>query len=145
MSLPRYEDDLVGREEGDDLHFQQLKYLHSVSSHPPHCFKAITKGVFGCLASLTLLIDKSRYYYKSTIKYLYPRHLEALNQASISPKCVTTLQEVLALNVGKEKQKEEKEERDRQRNRSVCCCIGYSKLWKEPIHKILKKLRNQLD
>jgi hypothetical protein len=34
---------------------------------------------------------------------------------------------------------------DRQRNRSIYHCIGYSKLWKEPIHKILKKLRNKFD
>jgi hypothetical protein len=26
---------------------QELKYLNSYSAHPPHCFKAITKGVFG--------------------------------------------------------------------------------------------------
>jgi hypothetical protein len=52
------------------------------------------------------------------------------------------LQVILALNVGKEKCKEEKLERDRQRNRSIYFYISYSKLWKEPIHKILKKLRN---
>jgi hypothetical protein len=51
-------------EEGD-LRFgvylkpgQELKYLNSDSLHPPHCFKAITKGVFGRLASLTSLTDK---------------------------------------------------------------------------------------
>jgi hypothetical protein len=87
-------------------------------------------------------MEKSRY---KSIKDLYPKHHEALNQTSLSPKYVPTLQEVLVLNVGKEKRKEEKLERDRERNRSVYFCIGYSKLWKEPIHKILKKLRNQFD
>jgi hypothetical protein len=55
--------------EEEDLHFevylkpgQQLKYFNIISSHPSHCFKAITKGVFGHLTSLlTLLTDKSRY------------------------------------------------------------------------------------
>jgi hypothetical protein len=135
-------------EEGD-LRFgvylkpgQQLKYLNNVSSHPPHCFKAITKGVFGRLASLTSLTDESRY---KSIKDLYPRHFEALNLAGLSPKYVPTLQEVLELNKGKDKRKEEKQERDKQRNRSVYFCIGYSKIWKEPIHKLLKKLKSKFD
>ena len=121
---------------------QQLKYLNDASSHPPHCFKAITKGVFGRLASLTSLTDESRY---KSIKDLYPRHLEALNLAGLSPKYVPTLQEVLELNKGKEQRKKEKLERDKQRNRSVYFCIGYSNAWKEPIHRILKKLRNKFD
>ncbi len=86
-------------EEGD-LRFgvylkqgQQLKYINSFSLHPPHCFRAITKGAFGHLASLTLLMDDSRY---KTIKELYPKHHEALNQASLSPKYIPMLQEVLA-------------------------------------------------
>jgi hypothetical protein len=57
---------------------QQLKYVNDVSSHPPYCFKAITKGVFGRLISLTLLTDESRY---KSIKDLCPRHFEALNLA----------------------------------------------------------------
>jgi hypothetical protein len=135
-------------EEGD-LQFgvylkpgQQLKYLNNVSSHPPHRVKAITKGVFGHLASLSLLTDKSKY---KSIKDLYPRHFEALNLAGLAPKYVPTRQEILELNKGKEKCKEEKLERDKQRNRSVYFCIGYSNVWKEPIHKILKKLRNKFD
>jgi hypothetical protein len=91
---------------------------------------------------LTLLKDKSRY---KSIKDLYPRHCESLNQAGLLPKYVPTLQEILALNVGKEKWKEEKLERDKQQNRSIYFCIGYSKLWREPIHKILKKLRKRVD
>ncbi len=108
---------------------QQLKHLNRVSWHPPHCFKAITKGVFGCLTtSLTLLMDRSRY---KSIKDLNPRHHKALNQARLSPKYVPMLQEVLTLNVGKEKCKVEKLERDRQRKRSIYFYISYSKLWKE--------------
>jgi hypothetical protein len=87
-------------------------------------------------------MDESKY---KTIKVLYPGHYKAFNQAGLSPKYVLTLQEVLELNKGKEKRKEEKLERDKQRNISVFFCIGYSKLWKKPIHKILKKLRNKFD
>jgi hypothetical protein len=105
--FPFLDMEMTQLEEGD-LHFgvylkpgQQLKYLNSISSHPPHCFRAITKGVFRRLTSLTLLMDKSRY---KSIKDLYPPHHKALNQASLSPnKYVPTLQEVLALNVGGEK------------------------------------------
>jgi hypothetical protein len=121
---------------------QQLKYLNSDSSHPPHCFKAITKGVFGRLASLTSLTDESRY---KSIKDLYPLHHKALESAGLAPEYVPTLQEVLDLNKGKEKRKEEKNERDKQRNRSVYFCIGYSKFWKEPIHRWIMKLRNRFD
>ncbi len=109
---------------------------------PPHCFKANTKGVFGRLASLTSLTNESRY---KSIKDLYPRHFEALNHAGLAPKYVPSLQEVLNSKDGKEKRKEDKVERDRQRNRSVYFCIGYSKLWKEPIHKLIKQLRNRFD
>jgi hypothetical protein len=121
---------------------QQLKYLNNDSPHPNHCFKAITKGVFGRLASITSLPDASRY---KSIKDLYPRHFEALDKAGLSPKYIPTLQEVLDLNKGKEKRREEKLGRDVQRNRSVYFCIGYSNTWKEPLHKVLKKLRNKFD
>jgi hypothetical protein len=147
-AFPFLDMEMSWSEEGD-LRFgvylkpgQQLKYLNNVSSHPPHCFKAITKGVFGHLASLTLLTDESRY---KSIKDLYPRHFKALDLAGLSPKYVPTLQEVLELNKGKEKRKEEKKERDKQRNRSVYFCIGYSKIWKEPVHKLLKKLKSKFD
>jgi hypothetical protein len=79
------------------------------------------------------------------MKDLYPKHFKALNQAGLSPKYVPTLQEVLDLNKGKEKRKEDKLERDKQQNRPVYFCIGFSKLWKVPIHKVLKKLRNKFD
>jgi hypothetical protein len=55
------------------------------------------------------------------------------------------LQELLAKNKRKEKHKEERLESDKQRNRSFYLCIGYSKFWKEPIHKLLKMLRNRFD
>jgi hypothetical protein len=66
--------------------------------------------------SLTLLTDESRY---KSIKDLYPKYHEALNKAGLAPKYVPMLQEVLALNEGREKWKEEKLERDKQRNRLV--------------------------
>jgi hypothetical protein len=80
---------------------QELKYLNISSSYTPHCFKAITKGVFGCLASLTLLTDKSRYM---SIKDIYPQHTK-INLAGLAPKYIPMLQEVLAKNNGKEKHK----------------------------------------
>jgi hypothetical protein len=106
---------------------QELKYLNSNSSHPPHCFKAITKGVFGQLASLTSLAIE--YLYK-TINELYPQHHQALELAGLAPAYIPTIQVVLDLNKGKEKRKEEKDKRDKQRNRLVYFCIGYAKCWK---------------
>jgi hypothetical protein len=76
---------------------------------------------------------------------LYPKHFDALTHAGLTPKYVPMLQEVLKLKEGKEECKEEKQERDKQRNRSVYFCIGFSKLWKEPIHKLIKKLRNKFN
>jgi hypothetical protein len=121
---------------------QKLKYLNSDSSHPPHCFRAITRGVFGRLASLTSLTKNSRYKY---IQDLYPWHHQALELAGLAPAYVPTLQEVLDLNKEKDKRKEEKDKQDKQRNRSVYFCIGFSNFWKEPIHKWLKLLRNRFD
>jgi hypothetical protein len=82
------------------------------------------------------LNHKSRY--KST-KDLYPQHHGALELAGLVPKYVPMLQEVLDLNNGKKKWKEEKLEQSRH------FCIGCFKLWKEPIHKWLKKLRKSFD
>jgi hypothetical protein len=80
---------------------QELKYLNSDSSYPHHCFKAITKGVFGWLASLTLLTNESRY---KSIKDLYPQHHGALKLMSLAQKYIPMLQEeVLNLNDGKER------------------------------------------
>jgi hypothetical protein len=89
-----------------------------------------------------MLTKESRY---KSIQDLYPRHFEALTQAGLSPKYVPALQEVLELNKGKDKRKEEKLEREKHRNKSVYFFIGYSNVWKEPIHNILKKLRNKFD
>jgi hypothetical protein len=96
--------------EDGDLRFgvylkpgQELKYLNSDSSHPPHC-----KGLFGRLASLTSLTEELKY---KSIKDLYPlHHKAALESAGLAPKYIPTLQEVLNLNDGREKRKEEKKE-----------------------------------
>jgi hypothetical protein len=76
---------------------------------------------------------------------LYPLHHKALESTGLAPKYVPTLQEVLNLNDRREKHKEEKKEQDKQRNRSVYFCIGYSKFWKEPIHRWIMKLRNRFN
>jgi hypothetical protein len=97
---------------------------------------------FGQLASLTLLINKSQYM---SIEDLYPQHYKPLENVGLPLAQVPMLQEVLNLNEGKYKCKEEKMEQDKQINISVYFCIGYSKFWKEPIHKWLKKLRNRFN
>jgi hypothetical protein len=99
------------------------------------------KGVFGQLASLTSMMNKSRY---KSIKDLYPLHHQALKSAGLAPKYVPKLQEVLDLNHGKEKCKEEKKEQDKQRNRSVYFCIGYSKFWKEPAPQVAQEIEKQI-
>ena len=87
---------------------QELKNLNSKSNHPPHCFSAITKGVYRHLASLTSLTNKSKYL---SIKDIYPRHHQALDSAGLLPKYIPTLQELLTKNEGAAKLKEEKKER----------------------------------
>ena len=72
-------------------------------------------------------------------------HLAALDHAGLSPEYAPTLQELLAKNEGKETRKLEKLERDKQRNRSVYFCMGYTKFWKEPIHRLVKRLRDKFD
>jgi hypothetical protein len=69
---------------------QELKYLNSDSSRPPpHCFKAITKGIFRHLASCTLMTEESRYM---SIEDIYPRQHQALDSAGLLPKYIPTLQ-----------------------------------------------------
>jgi hypothetical protein len=81
----------------------------------------------------------------SRIEDLYSQHHRALELASLAPKYISMLQEVLDLNEGKEKHKEEKLELYKQRNRSVYFYIGYLSFWYKSTHKWLKKLRNRFD
>jgi hypothetical protein len=81
---------------------KELKYLNSNITYPPHCFKCITRGVFGNLASSILLTRESRYM---SIKDIYPRYHKALDSAGLSPKYAPTLQELLAKNNGNVKRR----------------------------------------
>ena len=100
------------------------------------------QGVIGRLAKLTSCTQENK---NKWINELYPKHAEALSQASLAPECYPTLEEALAESEEKAKEQALKEETEscRQNQRQVFFCIGKSNLWKEPIHKTLKSLRDK--
>jgi hypothetical protein len=119
---------------------QALKYLNRGSAHRESCFAAIPTGVLKRLASLTTRTEESE---TKTMDELYPAHAQALRTAKLAPNTFPTLGEILddltdstTMEVGKNKEK-------KQDNRTIHFCIGESKLWSNPVHAIIKELRNK--
>lgn len=121
---------------------QRLKYLNKGSEHPTHCFNAINTGVFGRLAKLTTVTEENKF---DSLQKIYPEHFKALDKANLLPRKIPTLNECIASTLDRERVKEIKQDKQRQRNRTVFFCIGYSSIWKKPIHKILKDIRNEFE
>jgi hypothetical protein len=115
---------------------QQIKYLNSDCTHPPHVFRAIKYGVLKCLASLMTCDEESAH---QTMLLLHSDHHEAMQDARLSKlsEASDTLSQVLERTKILESKKEEKKKCDDDRNRKVYFCIGYLTLWRHPLHKII--------
>jgi hypothetical protein len=109
---------------------QQIKYLNSDSTLPPHMFWAIKSGVLKRLASLMTCDEDS----------------EALANADLLKKTddSPTLSQVLMMTELVESKKHGKVARDTERNHNVYFCIGfsrYSTIWHHPLHKVITTLK----
>ena len=124
---------------------QELKYLNDGSAHTKACFKAIPNGVYKRLAKLTTITEENK---DKKLDELYPKHFKALRKAKLVTKEVPTLQAELqkttTTTTDKDRDKA-KEESDRNRRRSVFFCIGYSTIWNQPIHSMIKEIKQEFN
>jgi hypothetical protein len=119
---------------------QCLKYLNRGSNHTKAVFASIPHGVLRRLATLTSITSESN---EVPLDILYPLHAQALRKARIAPNRYPTLQELTAENTQVSKKSRKRHARDK--HRQVYFCLGVSGWHLEPVHVILKWLRNQFN
>jgi hypothetical protein len=155
LEFPYLDMEMYWREEDETLQFkvhlkenQVLKYLNGGSAHTKHVFKSIPYGVVRRLTVLTSITPENE---NVPINELYPVHTAALENAGLVPPNhqYPTLRESnqaiseteTTNNRSESEEAKAKAKRERDRKRSVFFCIGQSKIWGEPIHKRLKRLK----
>ena len=119
---------------------QRLKYLNRGSTHTKAVFASIPHGVLGRLARLTSVTDDSKHI---PLNHLYPQHAQALRQARIAPDRYPTLQEMVAESNPLSSRSGKRHAYNKRRQ--VYFCLGVSGWHSEPVHVILKRLRNQFN
>ena len=73
----------------------------------------------------------------------YQGHAKALSKAGLAPKVYPTLNEIWKkADASKLNNDAKRENRSGGRESSTFFCIGFSKIWREKIYNILKKLHN---
>ncbi len=118
---------------------QQLKYLNKGSTHTNACFKAIPSGVFNRLAKLTTVTEENK---NKRLDELYPKHTTILTNAGlVTNKQIPTLTEEITKSNNRKKPTTTRlaKQKERDRKRTMHFCVGYSKAWKTPIHKVISK------
>ena len=80
------------------------------------------------------------------IKERYFEHANAISRAGLGMKNFPTLKELW--EDADEREKKKKEKRKRKKGGGSCnayFCIGFSQLWREKIHSVIKRLQNVHD
>jgi hypothetical protein len=108
--------------------------------HTDACFAAIPTGVMKRLESLTTRTKKSEL---TRMDELYPAHAKALKKANLAPDIFPTLGKILNNQQMDPTVVNVKEKKNNQDMRTVQFCLGMSKWWNNPVHTILKELRNK--
>ena len=81
-----------------------------------------------------------------TIKERYFEHANALYRGGLDMKNSPTLKELWENTDDREKKKKEKRKRKKGGgSRNAYLCIGFSQLWREKIHSVIKRLQNAHD
>jgi hypothetical protein len=123
---------------------QQLKYLNSDSTHSSACLRAIPIGVSNRLAKLTTIHPSNE---QLPLSELYPLHFNKLEQAGLlNEEATATLSQEYSkyLESTTHQAKSNKHLRERDRSRTIYFCVGYSKAWVKPIHRISKKAKQAI-
>ena len=121
---------------------QALKYLNNDSSHNPSCHKAIPVGVSKRLTRLTTITDEN---VDMNLDEIYPNHFKALEHAGLLKEVETKTigqirDEMIALEEN-EAEKNNKKRRQRDRKRAIYFRVGFSNYWREPIHKMISRIK----
>ena len=141
---------LVWSKKDEELQFQvyrkpnqQLKYLNTDSTHTRSCFKAIPKGVYKRLAKLTTMTESNA---NKTLKEIYPIHFQKLELAKLVTDDIPTLKEEIQkreAELADPKRDQTAKHKKRDRKRKTYFCVGFSNIWKIPIHKTIKSIRDK--
>ena len=119
---------------------KKLKYLNKVSTHTNATFNAIPSGIFYRLAKLTSRTNKNA---QMKIDERYQGHAKALSKSGLAPKIHPTLKEIWKkADALKMKKDAKRKNRSGGREQSTYFCVGLSKIWREKIYNIIKKLRD---
>ena len=77
------------------------------------------------------------------IEERYQGHANALSKSGLAPKVYPTLNEIWKkADTSKLNNDTKREKRSGERERSTYFCIGFSKIWREKIYNIIKKLHD---
>ena len=143
-SFPFLDMELYWSKEGE-LRFKvykkdglKIKYVEKGSAHTPATIAAIPNGVIKRLARLTSKIEENK---NKTIDELYPEHSKVLKNAKLIDK-FPKFKEIWE-NEDDIKNNNIKKIKNNKKNRQLYFTIKVSKFWKNPIHKIIKRLRNK--
>ena len=104
-------------------------------------FKVIPKGVLKILYKPTQRTEDNP---KVSIKEHYPDHANTLARSGIGMKNFPTLKELWENEDEREKKKKEKLKRKREGKYNAYFCIGFSQLWREKIHNLIKTPENPM-
>jgi hypothetical protein len=137
--------------ENEELNFkvhlkpnQELKYLNRGSNHTKATFKAIPHGVLSRLAKLTTMTEENK---NTRMNALYPEHAAALEKAKLAPKKWPSLKQMMKkVHKSDEEKKQKKKDREKRQKkilRDCFFCLGVSSIWKKPVHKIIKEIRDR--
>ena len=130
---------------------QLLKYLNQGSTHTKATFKSIPHGVLRRLANLTSVTPETE---NKRLNELYPDHCKALENAGLLPESYEypTLREQILKNEESNPPSTEEATSEptaseikaaRDKARATWFCIGYSKVWGEPISARLKRIKEK--
>ena len=89
---------------------------------------------------LALLTSRTKETENKRIVELHPEHCNKLREAELTPESFPKLGEMLN-KIDEEKRKGTKDKR--KRSRQTWFCMGVSKIWKKPIHKKIKELKEK--
>ena len=114
--------------------------MNKGSTHTNAMFNAIPSGIFYRIAKLNPRTNKNA---QIKMDERYQGHIKALSKAGLDPKIFPTLKEIWKkADTSKLINYAKRENISVGQERTTYFCIGFSKIWRENIYNIIKKLRD---
>ena len=112
--------------------------MNKGSTHTNATFNAIPSGIFYRLAKIA---SRTKINAQMKIDERYQGHAKALSKAGMSPKVYPTLNKIWKkVDASKMNNDAKRDKRSGGRELSTYFCIGFSKIWRENIYNIIKKI-----